>query len=130
MVTRAFFVRIAEVSATAGVHSAHQHKFSGVGDLSGCACDGNYAILERLTQRFRGSLRELGELVEEEYTVVSHGYLSRARICSAAYESRQTYRMMRGAEGTVCDEALAELSAYRMYLRGFERLLKVHIGEY
>ena len=51
---------VTEVSATAGVHSTHQHKRAGECHTSVGACNGHAAILKRLTQGIGDLLGELG----------------------------------------------------------------------
>ena len=55
-----------EISASAGVHSAYQHKRAGIGHSSACAGYGHAPVLDRLAQSVGNALGEFGK--EEAFT--------------------------------------------------------------
>jgi hypothetical protein len=90
----AFGRRIASPAAGTEIHGPDEDEARREDRLPGGACDRDCALLERLTERLERRAVELGELVEEEDSVVREACFSRPRPGSAAHDGRGRCRVM------------------------------------
>lgn len=59
-------LRVAKITAGAGVHRGNKHKISRIGGMLMSARDGDGFVLERLAEGFEDIAGVFGELIEEE----------------------------------------------------------------
>ena len=78
-VAGAFFVRVAEITAGAWVHSGNEYKLCGIFDGSGGTGNGDLFFFEGLTKCFQMGARELGDFVQEERAAVREGDFAGAK---------------------------------------------------
>ena len=109
------------VATRTRVHAGNEHKRSRIGHRVLGSGNGNLTVFKRLAKHLQYRLRELGQLVEIEHTIVGKTDLSRHRVGTTANEGDTRNSMVRGAEGTLGDQTRRSTkSRHRMYLGGFE----------
>ena len=99
-VAAAFARCVAQIAAGAGVHRGHQLKARREIRLTRRARNRHAARLQRLAQHFEYAAVKLGQLVEEQHTVMRERNLAGARHCAAAHECHARCRVMRCAHHT------------------------------
>ena len=97
---------VAQPAAGAGIHRADEQEPRGERRLGVGTRDGDDAVFERLTQGLERATPELGQLVEEEDTVVGEADLAGARTVAPADEPDLADRVVRRAEGARARQAL------------------------
>lgn len=107
-----------------GVHGRHQHELGGKCHGTRGTADGDLSLFEGLPECFEDGALELGQLVEEEHSVVGQGDLARSGVGVAAEQSCIAGGMVRGTEGAPGDQRLSwcQLSHHTVDLGGFESL--------
>ena len=95
---------VAIVAAGTGVHGGNEHERAGILYAVAGARDGYLAVFERLAQHLKRLLRELGQLVEEQYPVVSQRHFARHGLVGAPGHCHLRDRVVGTAEGSLRDE--------------------------
>jgi len=75
------------IAARTGIHSSNEHKVRRKGDATLCTTDGNYLVLQGLTQHLEVGLSELRKLIEKEHATMAQAYLARPGPSPAADQS-------------------------------------------
>lgn len=122
---------VAVPAAFAGVHGAHQHELAGVGHRPGGPGDLDPAVLHGLAQHLQHVLLKLGQLIQEEHSVVGQGNFSRLGVGPAPGHAHGGDAVVGGAEGAAGDEGVFRPGEpqHRVDLRHGQGLFPGHIGE-
>ena len=121
-------LRVAVVTAGAGVHRGHKHEGGGECHGSRGAGDRHLAILQRLTHHFEGRAVELGQFVQEEDAVMGEAHFARGDVRGTPQQPDVGDGVMGIAEGTAQHDRFSggEEAADGMDLGGLDRLLERH----
>jgi len=119
------------VYTTTGIHGRHEHEARRIGERHERPGDGDPAVLQGLTEDFEDVLLELGELVQEQNSVMGHGNLPRAGRVPSSDQSDVRDCVMWAAKRPLRHESVipAQKPHNAVNLGGFDGLFEGHPGE-
>src|SRR5215212_10081956 len=111
------------VPTGAGIHGTQQRDPSRIAERRGYPRDGHVTIFQGLTQSLQRSPAKLGQLIEEQHTVMRERHLARPRITAASGEPRGGNGMVRRPERPPRHKRPVTLAARAVHLGHFYALL-------
>ena len=109
--------RVVVVAAGTGVHAGYEHETGGVFHIALHTRDADLTVFQWLAEHFEDVTAELGQLVQEEDTVVCQADFAGLREASTSGHGDVGDGVVRVAERADGDEAavLAQLAGHRVY---------------
>ena len=129
--TAAGALRVAPPTAGARIGGAHQGNAAGEAAALTGAADPHLSLLKGLAQLIEHGAAELGQLIEEQHTIVGQAQLPRSRQRAAANQGRGRAAVVWAAEGTPADQAstLRQQPRHRVQLGEFQGLPVLQGGQ-